>query len=92
MSKPWRSEWRPRVDFAEVADALDVRTDQIMAARNPASAEVWVLFTPTDEEPPRVFSATLRRGLDDVLRLDGDLTEHPGAWEEIVRSAEERLK
>ena len=91
MSSGDRVEWHDRVDFAEIADAIGVDTTRIMAVRNPAADEVFVLFTPTDDDPPRIFSTELRRDRDGVLRDVGAWLERPGLWEQIKRSVEEKL-
>jgi hypothetical protein len=87
----WRTEWRKRTDFAEIAEALGVRTDQVMAAKNPNSAEVFVVFTKGDEYPPLVYTTFLRRRAGGVLYVAVEPIEQPGMWEQIVKDVDERL-
>ena len=89
-----RAEWHGKVDFAEVAEALSVTTEQIMAAISPHSEDVLVLFTPGDpnEYPPKVFSAQLKRDTDGVLVCISAPVYRPGWWEKITEEVEARLK
>lgn len=63
-----RAEWRGAPDFAEVAEALNVPTDHIMAVMREQATYV-VLYTPSLEgyEPP-VYRVGLRRDRDGILR------------------------
>jgi hypothetical protein len=66
-------EWHGRADFAEVAEALGVDTDCVMAATVVGDNEGWlVLYTPEHADDPRdsiVHRALLERGADGVLRM-----------------------
>lgn len=88
------SEWKSRTAFAEIAEALEIDTDQVMAALPLDGGQGWlVLYTPDDW----VHRALLGRDPDNVLRrwkharvcpLD-DFMEQ--ANEEIGRRLEEEL-
>jgi hypothetical protein len=86
-------KWRGRADFAEIAEALDVTTEAIMAAM-PDGDEVFVLWTPKDSDPGdlTIVSGVLQRGTDGVLFLASGPQEQPGMWEEITSTVERRLK
>jgi hypothetical protein len=63
-------EWRRRTAFAEVADALGIPTDQVMAAMPAQGGQPWtVLYTPERSDSPdaEVFAAHLDRDAGGVL-------------------------
>jgi hypothetical protein len=70
-----RYQWESRYSFAEIAEALDVATDQVMAVMG-----TLVLFTPDEIET--VWSARLSRDQDGILHAE-DRVSHPGMWEEL---------
>lgn len=63
-------EWKKRGFFAEIAEALGVTTDSIMAATPKKNDLWWVLYTdePTDDPEAWLKAATLQRGKDGILR------------------------
>lgn len=66
-------EWQGRTNFAEYAEALGVRSDEVMAVMKPTGDEFTrVLYTRgTDDMPSAtVHMAMLYRDGDDVLRVD----------------------
>jgi len=75
MSGQPRSEWRLRRDFAEIAEALGINTDQIMAATRSDDLVIALFMNPPDEhgfdpdEP--IFGARLARDEDGILRVIG---------------------
>jgi len=87
-------QWHRGVDFHEVAEALGVPTDCIMAARNPESGSVVVFWTPEGSDPkePTIMAATLKRGQDGVLFLASQPEERVGMWEEIRASIEGKMR
>lgn len=91
------TRWAIAPQFAEVAEALNVRTDQIMAMGTnlpgvpPERGTFHVLYTPVSGEPVRVYAATLKRDADHVLVLFGQPIELPGYWEALTRRLEEEL-
>lgn len=60
MTKP-QAEWRDRVDFAEVAEALAINTDQVMAIKRVTHLMVIVIYTPTEDCRGAVWWAVLER-------------------------------
>jgi hypothetical protein len=65
--QPMKAEWKGRTAFAEIAEALDVQTDEIMAAMPLGGGQGFVvLYTP---EPELIWQARLERDSDRVLRL-----------------------
>jgi hypothetical protein len=66
-------EWKRRNDFAEVAEALSVSTDAIMASVMIGNDEGWLaLYTPEHAADPFdsiVHRALLARDADGVLRM-----------------------
>jgi hypothetical protein len=79
-------QWRGRSDFAEIAEALGVRSDQVMAAE--VGGELTLVLYTQDEEPTLVWAAVLRRGVDDVLFITAPPQPRPGLWESIVEQME----
>lgn len=68
-----RVEWHGRSDFAEAAEALQIRTDQIMLQRSHRGM-LTVVWTPADADPAdklaAVHMAALTRRPDGVLRIE----------------------
>ena len=64
-----RSEWAPRTAFAEVAEALGVATDEVMAAVRRGD-RVFVLYSTdtSDLDSALVHEAILEPDADGVLR------------------------
>jgi hypothetical protein len=93
MSGPeHEAHWKRAPDFAEIAEALHVPTTAIMAAMNPESGTVTVLYTPdVVNEPERIYSVTLSRDAYGVLGLASVPVERVGMWEEIMRRMDEEL-
>lgn len=91
------SQWASGPAFAEVAEVLGVRTDQIMAAGN-FEGRFLVLYTPTTEFDQKVdadsdipvFRAIMERDDERILRLLGEPQEVPGMWRELVAQLEEQ--
>ena len=87
--QPPRVEWQRRLAFVEVAEALGVNTDQIMATM-PRHDYVLALYTPHPTDPPRIYAARLQRD-GGLLNVVGTPVELPGAWDDIRRRMEEEL-
>lgn len=81
MTDEFHTRWAKGHEFAEVAEALHVRTDQIMAML-PGSI---VLYTPGDDE--EIWSATLKRTEDGTLR-PVRREPQPGMWDKIKQQVE----
>jgi len=70
-----KAEWHKAPAFAEVAEALGINTSQIMAAANPASNLVVVVYTEEmaddisyeEARQANVYTVALRRGSDGIL-------------------------
>ena len=81
MTERIRTRWAHGPDFAEVAEALGVRTDQVMAML-PRDGIVTVMFTPKDHG--RIWAASLERDRGGILQAvnvhETDLT-----FEDITR-------
>lgn len=85
-----RVEWHNAPDFAEVAEALRIPTDLVMAVRNPNGRDVLALFT-VEHGSTLIYSTTLRRGVDGVLFEASPRRAHPGMWEQIVEKMDAEL-
>ena len=87
MSGEPRVEWRGRLDFAEVAEALDVPTDQVMSVlAQPGTGDLLVIYNPEpsdDYQRTLLYSVLVRRGQDDVLFAASTPKAQPGLWEQI---------
>lgn len=65
------AEFRGRVDFAEVAEALGVTTDKVVAAGFLDGGLVAAMYTPDHAEDPLdsiVYRTALRRDREGILR------------------------
>jgi len=81
-------EWKRAVDFAEVAEALDVPTTQIMAV-TPATLSDGLLVAFNEDVNDETLSvAVLQRGVDDVLFVSVAPEKRPGLWESIIAEDE----
>jgi hypothetical protein len=89
--EPPAVEWHNAPDFAEIAEALAVETQAIMAALNPTGGKILVLYSRYPQEPERIFAVTLLRGQDGILFAGTEPTEQVGMWEEIQKRMEEEL-
>lgn len=79
-----RQRWADRTEFAEVAEALGVPTNQIMASME-YEGLVSTMFTKTgdcDESTP-IYGACLVRGADAVLHVAAEPEVH-GTWGDIL--------
>lgn len=83
----FRAEWEDKPFFAEIAEALKIRTDQILAVFAPGDGALLALYTPADDplEDPRIFRVILKREADDILVPVTEHIEVPGMWEELKR-------
>jgi hypothetical protein len=63
----------------------------VLSVRHPQRDRAQVFFARTDDSgATRVFSASVVRGEDGILRPDSEPIEHPGLWEEIDADSERR--
>lgn len=89
----FRVRWAHGADppIAEVAEALGVPTDAVMAmTAGPRGSRVTVLFSkPSDErDPPAVFGQFFERDADGILRPVSEPREIPGMLDGIRRGIE----
>lgn len=80
--------WGRGPDFAEAAEALELRTDQVMAMLQ-EDGKVLVVYTPV--EGTVLWRVLLERDADGILRKASDAVEVPGLWEEIQAHVERHL-
>ena len=85
------TEWHNAVDFAEVAEALHVKTTQVFGVLNPHGDAATVLYSPHEDEDERLYSVTLRRDADDVFVVAHEPVEQVGLWDRIKAEAEREL-
>lgn len=85
----YRAEWAGRTQFAEVAEAVGVPTDCIMAAVE-TDGRVTVMFSRPEDETV-VYGQAFRRDADGVLRAASEPREIPGVLDEIKRDVEADL-
>lgn len=80
--------WAKRVEFAEVAEALGVPTDQVMAMAEPRDRAIpsTVLYTP-EPDSTLLWVGVLQRKLDGALVVL-HTESRPGLWEQITEYAE----
>jgi len=64
-------EWRRAPEFAEIAEALKLSTDQIVMARVGDPRGILVMYTPDEEGRPPFWRARLVRDDNDLLVIDG---------------------
>jgi len=81
-------EWRPRKDFAEIAEVLGIDTTWVLAAR-PYKDGFLVIYSPDAPEDNALWSITLQRDEDGVLQRASERVPHPGMWEQIEESIKE---
>lgn len=91
-ARAFRAEWHGRSDFAEVAEALGIFTDEVMAMTKVGQDEGYLVLYSTgtaDEATAVVHRALLERGADRVLRM----TKHHrmGSLSEFMERADEEL-
>jgi hypothetical protein len=68
-----RAQWARATDFAEVAEALGIATDHLMARLDDPSGVVTAMYsTHVDDEAAAVRIAALTRDPDGILRVRSD--------------------
>ena len=90
------TRWAKAPEFAEVAEALKIPTDHIVAMLpQKQQSEFTVLYTPelpenlTHESNPDVYAVVLKRDRSGILRAATDPVLRPGYWEGVRRRIEE---
>lgn len=96
MSDP-KVEWASGPDLAEEAEALGIKTDQIIGARDRHDGGLLVLWSPEPMgDDDQILGSVLRPDADDILRVvktgptGATLGEFKRAMEEGVREIMER--
>lgn len=69
-------------DFAEVAETLNINTDQVLAVVNPGVKGVGVVFF-TPDETMTIWSAIIKRDEHQIL-IASRVEERPGLKEQIL--------
>src|SRR3954471_5436960 len=77
-----KAEWRQGSDFAEVAEALNINTDQVLAVVNPGVKGVGVVFF-TPDETMTIWSAIIERDEQQIL-IASRVEERPGLKEQVL--------
>jgi hypothetical protein len=77
------TQWKRATVFAEYAEALQVDTLSVMAV-SAQDDRFMVFYTP--DEPEQIWSATLARDPDGILRVVGVAHEEVGLWEQLKDS------
>jgi hypothetical protein len=85
----YRAKWAGRTEFAEVAEAVGVPTNCIMAATE-TDGRVTVLFSRPEDESV-VYGQGFRRDGDGVLHAATEPREQPGMLDHIKREVERDL-
>lgn len=88
-------EIRSAPDFAEFAEALKIRTVQILAVRGVGSS-FTVIFTPEEDEDDLdpetiVWAAIFARGEDGILVRQGELVMLDWDWNAIQEEVRTKL-
>lgn len=78
-----KTEWHNAPDFAEVAEALNVNTIDVMAML----PDQIVLYTPhPNDDDPQIFKAKLGRDTEGILRAGpGQFVANSSEWEAKLR-------
>jgi hypothetical protein len=78
-----KAKWARRHAFAEAAEALGIRTDQVAALHNDGRM-IGVLWS-TDDAPDDGQYTAFFRGSDGILFQYGDTRTLPGYFRELFR-------
>jgi hypothetical protein len=88
-----RVEWGRGPDFAEVAEALRIPTDQIVGMlATEGSGDVTAMYSTGSGDAPPVYAARLRRDADGVLVPVGEHLHVPGFWEDAHKAIGDKLR
>ena len=84
-------EWGSRSDFHEVAEALEIPTDCVMAVFvPPGQTEKWALFSKPGK-PHMIYRCRLARDHYDVLRPSSEAVPMPVLVENIHAALEDHF-
>lgn len=86
-------QWGRGPIFAEAAEVVGVRTNQVMALME-FKGVFHVFYTPYDEpgQEERVFLAHLVRDKDGIMRLRGRIVEQVGMIEEMEQGLKDHME
>lgn len=84
-----KAEWKGRVAFAEVAEAIGCETGDVLAMSPTNQIVMWT--TETESDDPRLWAAGLRRDERGILRLATDPREIGGGLRELLDGLDEAL-
>ena len=87
-----KHEWKGRVAFAELAEAIGCDSDEIMGAQPRRDGQLWtVIYTVnTDTLDPTVWGAQLERDGDGILRM---INQHGlGSWNQMAAEIEAEIR
>jgi hypothetical protein len=82
------AKWATAPAFAEVAEALQIRTDQIVGTKEDDRGIV-VLFTRDEGDEPPVFAVGCQRDLDGIMRARSARVAVPHFWSDFKRRLDE---
>lgn len=84
-------EWTEGPAFAEVAETLYIRTNQIVGMMESGNDDFAVLYTVSDEERPTVYGIGLERDAEGILRAINEPKEQPEFWDELDRRMDKAM-
>ena len=83
------TKWAKSADFAEIAEALKINTDQVVGIAEKDGLVTAIYSRAGDEQNwPPVFSVALKRDLDGVLFVASEVHEIEGFWDDLKASLE----
>jgi hypothetical protein len=85
------AEWKSAPDFAEFAEALGVKTTQIVTALV-AGPTAGVIYSPDDTDHERVVLIGLQRDDDGIYQVTNAPKELPGFFDGLRENVERHLK
>lgn len=85
------AEWKSAPDFAEFAEALGVKTTQIVTAMVTGDV-AGVIYSPDDGDHERVVLIGLGRDSDGVYQVVNAPAELPGFFDTIREHVEQTVK
>ena len=85
-----RAQWKNTASFAEIADAVDVRPQMIMAVYAPRGPQLVVLYTRPEDESI-VYSVVLERGGDGRLYRATEELAHPEMLQQLKDNVDRHM-
>jgi hypothetical protein len=87
-----RAEFQSRPEFAEVAEALGVNTDQVLLVGPGINGRSVAMWTPSEWGTGDVWAVALRRDEEGILRADGPRRRTGKTTEDLLAEIEGRLE